>query len=367
MKVLALTEDSDRPEANLICELARAAGVEIFAVCNPNGRYLDLIEASVAELRTVEIRSKLDYLAVPKVRKIVRAWQPDIIHSFTARALSVALLGSWGLAGSHITYRGTCGHVSRYDPSSWLTYLNRRITRIVCVSNAVRQSLAQAGVTPAKLVTISKGHRLEWYQGQGRAQSRSEAFGIADGGLTDREATVIGCLANARPVKGVDVLVEAFVRLSQHHPKLHLVLIGELRDQKILQLIASAKARDRIHSLGYRTDAAELLKYLDIFVMPSRAREGLPKALIEAMASSVPIIASAVGGIPELVIHDQSGLLVPGGDVEKLAEALTTLIANQEMRQRFRQAGRERIATEFSFERYLAKTLSLYEEVSNPR
>lgn len=353
MKVLVLTARTDLPEAHLLEGLAKK-GVEIDIVCEPDAPYQDMLKGCGISIAHHTFSSRLSPRSILTVRRLVTKGGYDIIHHFSARALSCGLLATIALPTRHVAYRGTVGHLSRIDPSSWLSFLHPRLDRIICVSEAVRRYLLDKGIEAHRAVTIYKGHRTSWYQ---REKIDVRALcGIETSSL------VITCSANMRAVKGVDVLLEAFELLPMELGA-HLVLVGEVRDERIKELINKTKAPARLHLLGYRRDATALVAGSDLFVMPSIAREGLPKAVIEAMCVGVCPIVSAVGGMPELVEHEKSGLVVPPKDPAALAEAITELTLHTAKRKQLAQAAFHRIEDHFSIEQTIERTLSVYSDL----
>jgi L-malate glycosyltransferase len=198
-------------------------------------------------------------------------------------------------------------------------------------------------------VTIYKGHSLEWYR---EAPADLTALGVPRG------AFAIACVANYRPRKGIEVLVDAFGQLPS---AAHLLLIGGGMDApRLARRIAASAAADRIHVLGYRNDAPALTAACDVFVLPSTKREGLARSLIEAMAYGVAPVVTACGGSPELVVRGISGLVVPVADTDALAMAVGTLFDDAALRARLGAAARERIGRDFRIEDTIAKTHALY-------
>jgi glycosyltransferase involved in cell wall biosynthesis len=144
------------------------------------------------------------------------------------------------------------------------------------------------------------------------------------------KALVVGSVGWLTDVKGHTYLIEAVAKLKQDFPALHLVIIGSGdRHDALLQQAESAGLRDAVHFLGHRDDIESCLAGMDLFVLPS-LNEGMGRALIEAMAAGLPVIASHVGGIPAVIRHERTGLLVPPGDANALAVALRRLLDRPE-------------------------------------
>jgi glycosyltransferase involved in cell wall biosynthesis len=261
-----------------------------------------------------------------------------------------------------VAYRGIVGNQSFLDPMSWQRYLNPRIDRIVCVCEAIRRWFL--AMRPAFLrmpegrpVTIYKGHKLEWYTDPPVDLS---AAGIPDGAFT------IGCTAAYRPRKGIGYLIEAVERLPADIPA-HLVLIGRMEARELTRRIEQSPARDRIHRVGYQANAPQWSAACDVFCLPSVKREGLARAIIEAMAYGVPPVVTDSGGSPELVVDGGSGFVVPIRDAQALAAAFETLYRDPALRRRLGAAARERIRRDFDNAETVRRTKRLYDElVSDP-
>jgi len=354
VNVLVINPFNDRSEVALYLSFVKA-GIQVEVTCDRTAKERkNLLDAGIT-VTEMPIRHRLDLTAVRSLRKKLKQSKYDIIYTTLHKCLSVALLASIGLDIKNIAYRGTVGHLNRLDPSSWLSYLNPRIDKIVCVSEAVRQYLLSLKLPAARLVTIYKGHDPSWYSEM--KHPKLSEFDIPDNAFT------ICFTGNMRPVKGVDVLIEAIHHLPKKH-NFHLLLVGNVQDQKILELAKHPYVRSRIHFTGIRNDAAAIAGACDIFVMPSISREGLPRSVIEAMALGKPPIVTSVGGMPELVINNESGLVVPPCNPSAIAKAITDLADNKEKRLLIGQNARNRISTDFNIETTIIKMIQLFKDVA---
>lgn len=181
----------------------------------------------------------------------------------------------------------------------------------------------------------------------------------SDVGQNRRPDILIGTIAELHPNKGLDVLIEALTLLKtkSYQLKAYLIGSGELREE-LETLIAERGLGEHVVLAGHIENASRLLPAFDIFVLPSR-KEGLPYVLIEALHAGVPIIATNVGGIPEIVTHEETGLLVATGDSAALARAIDRLAIEPELRARLGARAREH-ARLFSLEQMIEKTNALY-------
>lgn len=337
-RVLVVGARIDRVEQGLLEGLVDR-GFSIEVICEERSPHLAPLRAKGIAIAHRSISSKFDLGMSRYVRNRLITERFDVVYALTARALTTVLWATRGTEQRVVAYRGTVGHLSRLDPTSYLGFLNRRIERIICVSRAVERYLVEKGVPSSRLVTIYKGHDPSWYEG-GEAVDLS-TFGVPSG------VPVIGCIANMRPVKGVDLLVEAFGVIAAR-VSAHLLLVGEVRNTGLDERVRVLGLTSRVHFTGFRGDAPQIVRGCEVFVMPSRAREGLPKAVIEAMSQGVPAIVTEVGGMPELVEDEVSGLVVPPNDPRALAAALERVLGDATLRARLGSGARARIGGEFS-------------------
>lgn len=338
----------------------RAAGHAVTVCCHPGDRWTGSLRgAGVGKELTgagivvhhLVVRHRLDRRAIRWLRACVRTESPDIIYAPLNKTLSASLRAVRGTRVRVVGYRGTLGHISRWDPACWLTYLNPRVACILCVSDAVRRYLVSVGVRPERVVTVYKGHDPDWYAGT--APLDRHALGISD------KEFMLAFTGNIRPVKGVDVLLAAVRRLPADVP-LRLVLVGHVHDERIFAALQEPDLARRVVCTGYRRDALSIVAAADAYVLPSVGREGLPRGVVEAMCLRKPVIASGVGGLSELVEHGRSGLVVPPRDVAALAGAIQSLAADPARGRQLGQAAHERIRTDFHIRHTIAAVLELF-------
>lgn len=299
------------------------------------------------------IRHRLDLCAVRELRRKLVADLPELLYAPANKSLAVSLMATRGLAVKVVGYRGTMGHLSRWDPASLITYFHSRLAGIVCLSKAVEQYLIRMGVT-ATTLTAYKAFDVQWYTATAPADLGEFNF--------PARSFIVGFTGNVRPVKGIDILLKALTQLPETS-RIQLLLVGEVRCKKVQRLLRNPRYSARVHQTGYRSDACQLTGACDLFVMPSIAREGLCRAVVEAMSQSVPAVVSDVGGMPELVEDGVSGLVVAPSDPTALAEALLTLEQDRTRLASMRQAARTRIQNDFTVARATDRMETLFAAV----
>jgi glycosyltransferase involved in cell wall biosynthesis len=179
--------------------------------------------------------------------------------------------------------------------------------------------------------------------------------------LAQRDTVVIGTACRLVKSKGVRELISAFAKLYEEFPFLELQIAGSGPEREALCKAAEGKGvAGRVRFLGWRADLMRVLGTWDLFAFSSHV-EGLPIAVLEAMAAGLPVIATNVGGIPELVEHERTGYLVPPMDVDALCESLRRVVANPELRSQLGKAGRLRAQRNFSVERMVFEIESIYD------
>jgi len=355
MRVLVVTRLIDRSECHLYQGL-HAAGHSVDVLCHPEAERRDELRKAGLAVSLLDVRHRLDLRAIRVLRGLIEAREYHIIYAPDNSTLSTALFAARNRPVRVVGYRGTTGHLNKWDPASRWTYLNPRIDRIVCVSNAVRQFLhTEMDLPDSRLTTIYKGHDPAWYP---RPESTSlSGFGIPP------HRFVAGFAGRIRPVKGVTYLLKAIRELIPSFPHLHLLMIGELCDKKVLRLAQEADLKPHVHFTGFRNDATQLVGQCDVLVMPSVAREGLCRAVIEAMAQKVPAIVTNTGGLPEMVVDRKSGMIVPPRDPHALAEAIRYFAEAPERCGQLGQNARERIEKVFNIRETIRRTQNLFTEL----
>jgi L-malate glycosyltransferase len=231
----------------------------------------------------------------------------------------------------------------------------RWVSGYIAVSEQVKDSLVQViGPIQDKIVVICNGVDLKRY-----SRPVDKALVRSRLGL-DAQAFLIIMVGTLREPKGHCYMIEAMSELVSRHPNMHALFVGdgELREELRAQA-ARLGLVEHIHFLGNRSDVPDLLAASDLFALPS-LWEGLSMALLEAMASGLPIVASAVSGTVQVMLPDETGLLVPPKDVPKLVEAIEQLLSNPTRAQSMGTAARQRVETEFSAEKQAGEHLALY-------
>lgn len=237
---------------------------------------------------------------------------------------------------------------------SLLRTVLRRASAILAVSQAMKRELVNLGLPPEKVMVVMSATDTVSRMAGDREQARSE-LGLPGGRPV---ALFMGRLA---PVKGPQLLIEAAGRVIREFPEAYFVLLGDGQLREQLESSATGM-RDNVRFAGFvpHHRVGQWLAAADLLVLPSLS-EGMPHVIMEAMSMGLPVVASAVGGVPELVRHGENGLLVPPGDPAMLAESLTQLISSPDLRQRLGLgAARTVQERELSWERFAREVRDVY-------
>jgi glycosyltransferase involved in cell wall biosynthesis len=354
-KVLISVGEGHITEVEMITRL-RAQGIDIHAAFESTSPHLKTLRNAGVPTRILDLKSNIDIANALKIREWLKTEKFNILHGLGNRQVANFITASYGLPNKVIAYRGAIGHVSRWDPTCYLKWLNPRLDKLICVSNAVEADLAANGVPEHKLTTIYKGHDISWYKNLDVKTARQEILHTFH---IPHNAVLIGIVANMRYIKGADLLLRAMRTLPNH---VHAIFIGEVRDPKIETLADDPSIRARVHFTGFRSDAPRLLGALDINTAPSR-REGLPKSVIEGMAQAVPAVVTTAGGLPEIVDHGDSGFVVPIDDLSMFESKLQNLVENKALRNSMGESAKKNIAIRFDIRTTVNETAKLYQSL----
>jgi glycosyltransferase involved in cell wall biosynthesis len=307
--------------------------------------------ASVHYVSGCEWLGKLRYLLrVPRVRRLVRDLRPDLLHALHLTSYGFLAV----LCDVHPTLVSVWGtdvlEAPRLSPFHYLITRHALSRADHITATGLRLAEAAARYAPAgKPVTVVPyGVDLRQFRPRPR-EARSEV--------------VVGAVARLSKEKGLHCLLEAFAVVAGRHPQARLMLAGEGPErQRLERLAARLGLGERVRFLGEvpHEQVPEVLEQLDIFAMPS-TYEGFGVAALEAEAMEVPVVASRIHGIPDVVLDGETGLLVPPRDRQALAAALERLAFDADLRRRLGQAGRAFVAEHYSWEENTAQMEALYE------
>jgi CelD/BcsL family acetyltransferase involved in cellulose biosynthesis/glycosyltransferase involved in cell wall biosynthesis len=312
--------------------------------------------------RNLEIRSLRRWNSLRRLPGLVheaRRGRFDVVVTYMADA---SVLGP--LVGARL---GVPVLVSRRDLGFWhsppvvsvLRRTGRLATAFVANAEAVKSHVVEAeGVAPDRVRVVRNGLDLRPFDAP-REEGLRARHGIPE------DAVLVGLLANLKPLKRQGDLVDALARLSRRHPRLHALFVGGGPSEALFARARAGGVSDRVHVVHAKGGALSLLRECAVGVLCSES-EGLSNAILEYMGCELPVVATAVGGNPELVADGETGFLYEPGDVEALARGLDALLSDDALRRRMGASARASVAARFGVDRMVTDTVALWDDAIAP-
>jgi glycosyltransferase involved in cell wall biosynthesis len=330
-----------------LARAARDAGHDVSFVSPSGGPFVERVRSEGFAADVIPIRGALDLASIARIRRRLRG--VDVAHTHAHFAVNVVARVAGRLAGARVLAHMHVENAFRTGPTRYLQIAlddatARLCFAIVAVSDATRSTLVDQGYPAGRVVTVHNG---------------IEAVDLAEPVRLTDAPTVLE-VARLAEVKGQRVLLAALAKLDAS-----ALLVGRdlerggAYEQELRREAERLGVSDRVVFTGQRDDVPGLLAGCDVLCLPSTV-EGLPLVVLEAMAQGKPVVATAVGGTPELVVDGETGLLVPPGDAGALAAALGKVLRDPELARRLGEAGRRRVLASFSLSAMTERVLGLY-------
>ena len=306
-----------------------------------------------------------------KLRQIVKKQEINVIHilndgstnaaiaTLVAKALSKSLVYTIQGPGTRTGHLLVDSITSLYvlTVESWIA---REAQRVLLLSRSLISTADRMGIDRSKIVVIPSGIDTEYFSPE-RADIKKRASRLKDKlGIGDE--IVVGYLGRLFPAKGLTYLFSAIDKIQNNHPYITLLIVGDGAQRNELEAIARNLKVKTIFA-GWQRDVLPYYAIMDIFVLPSLF-EGLPNVILEAMAMKKPVIATNVGGNPDVLSNGENGFLVPARDVSKLAAALTRLVEDRQMRIKMGVLNRMKIEKNFQWNTAVEKVEKVYRELA---
>lgn len=312
------------------------------------------------ELKFIEKKpsSTYDTVFIQELKKYITDNQIDITYVHSGIYFRPLIPAIKKLPTKLVTYYGSSS-LYWHDISAYFSYLSPRVTKIMCNSNYVYNHVKKQlfGKNKQKAVRIYKGYDTAWF-------ANVIAFDYTSIGIP-QEATVVITVTRNDKVKDVTTFINTIKKLS-HKKDIHFVMVGTRIDNEHLKSKIKALPNVKnIHLLGERNDAPQLIKGADIYVQTS-LREGLGRAISEAICLSKPVVMTDAGGCVELVEKDVTGFVAPKKDADKLAQYIEELSDNVELRHTMGALGKKRMESELSIQNTVEQIYQLYKSLLLP-
>jgi len=330
---------SERGRCRPLLEAAKALGAEVVELEQNTPHY----RASAREIADHLTRVNADVL-------LCHGYKPDILGVLAARKISVPVVSvshGWTAATFKVRVNETIDRLCLQG-----------MDRVVCVSERQARRVRRAGVPARKIVVIHNAIDVSRY-GTRDLAIREQLLSLFP--TTQRPRLLVGAAGRLSPEKGYAVLVDAAAKVLRDVPDVGFIHFGEgpLRAEITAQ-IAAHDLQDRFVLAGFRADLPQVYSSLDVFTLPSFT-EGLPVVVLEALAASVPVVATAVGGTPEVVSNGENGFLVPPRDAKALARGIVTCIAAD--RRALGEQGRALVFDRFTFTTQAERYRTMFAEL----
>jgi glycosyltransferase involved in cell wall biosynthesis len=330
-------------------------GHEVEVACSVSGGLSEPLEAAgvpVWPLARRLVKRRVSVAYARGIRRLLRERRFDLVHAHIFASAVAAAIATLGKEAPLV--------ITEHTEASWQTWRTRRVSRwahrrakrVIAVSTPIERRLIERDGVPPHLVT-----RIPNAVIPAPDEPPDPAGALPDAWV---EGPLVGVVARLQPEKGVANFLKAAARVSEISPRARFLVVGDgpLREE-LLNLVEHLGISERVRFLGYRTDSRALMGLMDLLVVPSLT-EGSPLIVLEAMAAGVPVVASAVGGIPDQVRHGREGILVPPDDPDALGDALGALLRDPAYARRLGEAGRRRTENEFSHETLVRRIEAVY-------
>lgn len=329
----------------------------------PHDPGFELIRAKAAQtgapLVSIPDRGPWDWRVISRLLQLCKREKVAIWHGhdYKTNALGLLLKRFWRMR--LVTTVHGWVHQTRRTPLYYR--IDRlclpRYERVICVSDDLVQACRTAGVPAQCCILLENGIDETEYSRSQTSEEAKAQLALPPTGF------VIGAVGRLAAEKGFDVLIRAGHTLLAKGLDVRLLIVGEGAERVPLErLAAELGMRDRVHLPGWQPEVREYFEAMDVFALPSY-REGLPNVLLEAMALEVPVVATRVNGVPQLVQDGRNGLLVQAGDAPGFAAALSEILSNAAIRRQFGASGRQTVETRYSFSTRMHRLKCIYDEL----
>jgi glycosyltransferase involved in cell wall biosynthesis len=331
---------------------------EVWALAR-GGAIADELRAAGEAVRICGLTTYHNPLNFIRLIRLLKRHKPDIVHTHGYFGGTFGRIAAFAAGVPQMFHHIHTTHIGGPSRNHAIERLLSRVTqRIICCSGAVRDFvIAEGRMPPNKLVVVYNGVKPKVVTPDDAARIRQE-FGIQE------DERVVGCTASLGENKGHTVLLKAAGEILPQMPRAKFLFVGDGPCRKELERQASEGGMaSQVIFAGRRDDVFPLVSVMDLLVLPSRYREGLGLSIIEAMSMAKPVVASRIGGIPEVVRDGETGLLVPPADSGQLAQAVARLLKEPKTRKDMGLAGYARFVSTFTAAKMVEQVERLYDGV----
>ena len=338
-----------------LCQGLQQRGHEILLACQPDSALHRRALSAGIGVYPVDMRGEWDLWAVRDLVGVFRRNGTEIVHFHTAHAHTLGLLAAQvAKVPIRVLTRRVNVHIHKHLLNRWK--YGPGLTAIIAISEGIRSVLIEDGLAPERVTTIRSGIHFQRIENIGDGSYLRDEFAISE------DTLVIGTVGALGPYKDHHNFLEAAVIVKRSVPNTRFLVVGDGELRKELERYSASRGlSEDVLFTGFRKDVLEITKIFDIFVLCSYL-EGMGTAILDAMALEKPIVATQVGGIPEIVLQGENGFLVPPRDPNKLAEAILKLANEPSLRYKMGSYSREHVRN-FDVKKTIDQTEAMYSKL----
>lgn len=348
---VVLSLDVGGLERNVVNQVREgdALGQSVSVIClERRGVLADRVEELGGRVFCLNKRPGIKVSLIRKLRSIFQELRPDIIHTHQITTLFYSGLPAKSLRNTRVvhTEHGLPLVASRAK-TRWLgRWAGLYCDLFFCLTKEMADELRKYRIVPGrKIRTIRNGIETENYRERGDPEALRRSLGIPG------EAPVIGTVGRLAEIKQYDLLIRSFAQVKRHCPDAHLLLVGDGPERPALNhLVEDLGLASCVHFAGYQAKVNEYLHAMTCFALTSRS-EGTPQAVLEASIAGLPVVATSVGGLPEVIENGCTGVLFSPGDGEALTQALLKIIQDRQLARRLGEAASQRVQSMYGIGR----------------
>jgi glycosyltransferase involved in cell wall biosynthesis len=335
-----------------LCEHLVKAGHGVVVACKLGHPLIEVMQKVGLDVRGVPISGKGNLAAPFHLARLARKERVDLINT----QLSTAAL--WGSVAGKLAGVPVVATVRALNTKTCYVLADR----VIAIAQAVKQHLVSQGMRAGRIDVVYNGIDPERYRPTVTRVEARERLGL------DEDALVFALVAHLTAKKGHALFLDAAARIATRSAGHHYLFVGDGPERVHLERQAQRLAlADRVTFTGFTPDVLPFYAASDVVVLPSIAMEGLGRVLMEGGLLGLPVIGSDMGGIAEVIQHQETGLVVPPGDVRALADAMLRLGGDPDLRARMGAAGRERVRRLFTIPAMVEGTLATYRQALRDR
>jgi len=357
MQTVLHTESSGGHGGQEIRTLAEARwllghGWKALIACQPYSPLFAEAKAAGIPVEPVRMRGTTDLGAVLRLRRLIRERGVSLVHTHSSVDSWLAGVAAKSLGRPVVRTRHVSIPIRRRRA---LVY--RLADRIITSGESVRSIVIAAGIAPERVVTISAGVDADRFHSGVSGKAVRGELGLG-------AAPVVGLVANVRGSKGHNVFLEAARTVLASAPGARFLIVGDgVGFDEVSQRVRDMGLDASVRLTGFRRDIPQIMAALDVLVLPSVRSEAIPQVIPQALAVGTPVVASTVGGSPELIRDGENGRLVPPGDARALAEAILALLREPERARAMARAGQAMVRARYTIDATMARTTAVYREL----